>query len=210
MSRIIFFDIDNTLTEDNSWERLNIAAGITVEEDNALYKKFSAGEISYQEWTKQLEYLYNSRQILNHEIAQKALINFTIRPDAKSTIKQLQALGYEVVLLTGGFKATAKKLAEEMEIQNFIYVTDLLFRDEHAIHLESKGEEGIAKLRLANEYCDIQNVSIKSQWAVGDSSNDIPLFKVVERSFTFTWSKDNVKDAATDQIDELGDILKKI
>jgi len=49
MSHIIFFDIDNTLTEDNIWERLNTAAGITPEEDSALYKKFSAGELSYQE-----------------------------------------------------------------------------------------------------------------------------------------------------------------
>jgi len=207
MSKIIFFDIDNTLTEDNSWERLNTAAGVTPEEDYVLYKEFHSGKISYKEWTDQLEYLYNTRQQLTQETAHQALTSFSIRYDAKSTIKQLQARGYEVVLLTGGFKTTAESLAHELNIKTFLYVTDLDFSNQK-VNLVSKGEESEIKLQLAKEYCNTHKLDLTVQYAVGDSSNDIPLFKAVARSFVFTWSKDEVKEHSTDLIDNLRDVLK--
>lgn len=55
MQPVIFFDIDNTLTEDNSWERLNLAAGMTAEEDYELYRQFHSGDITYTEWTDELQ-----------------------------------------------------------------------------------------------------------------------------------------------------------
>jgi phosphoserine phosphatase len=177
------------------------------EEDYLMYKQFHSGEISYEEWTEQLENLYNIRHILNQEISHKALTDFTIRLDAKSTIRQLQDQGYEIVLLTGGFKTTAKSLALQLHIHDYLYVTDIDFF-ENRVNLINNGEEGVAKLQLALNYCKTKHTTLDGQWAVGDSSNDIPLFKVVERSFAFTWSNDEVKENATHLIDNLSDILK--
>ena len=48
--KLVCFDLDNTLIAANSWERLNLALGITAEEDTAMYKQFKAGSLSYTDW----------------------------------------------------------------------------------------------------------------------------------------------------------------
>lgn len=207
MRQVIFFDIDNTLTEDNSWERLNQVAGMTPEEDYELYKKFHNSEITYAEWTNQLQRYYRQRKLLTQRVAVNALVDYKVREEALSTMTSLRAQGYTTVLLTGGFRTTAEHLAEELGADDYLYVTDITYHTNGDFDkLISKGEEGEAKLSLAGKYCRALGYDLSKAIAVGDSSNDIPLFQSVARSFTFSWSKAEVKNAASDIIENLAGI----
>lgn len=150
---------------------------------------------------------YKERNILNEEIATNALVTYSLREDALSTATELQRQGYTIVLLTGGFRDTAEHIAEKLNIKDYLYVTDITFNKDGGFDtLESRGEEGQTKLQLAREYCDAHAYKLEDAIAVGDSSNDIPLFNAVGRSLAFSWCKDEVKYVASDVIENLADI----
>ena len=44
--KLIVFDLNHTLIRDNSWRNLNLAMGITPEEDAALMARAARGEIT--------------------------------------------------------------------------------------------------------------------------------------------------------------------
>jgi phosphoserine phosphatase len=79
--KLIIFDIDNTLTIDNSWERLNYTAGITEAEDEKLYTDYYNGGITYEAWIAELHRLYKARQRLTKTNAELALRSFVLRPE---------------------------------------------------------------------------------------------------------------------------------
>ncbi len=209
-SKVVIFDIDNTLTIDNSWERINKAAGMTDAEDFALYESFHKGRLSYQDWTEEISRIYRERAMITPEIAHQALCNYTLRTGTKLVITELQKRGYRIVLVTGGFTITAAHIAQTLGITNFFAVNDLLFTSDGTFsHIESKGEEGASKLTLAiNDAQTLGQHDLKNYWSVGDSTNDIPLFDAAGHSITFSWCTTKVQDHAEYIVDNLSDILE--
>lgn len=205
--KIIFFDIDNTLTIDNSWERLNLAAGMTKEEDDDLYQKFHTGQCTYQSWTEQLEEQYRNHGLLNKTIANNALRSYTLHTSAKEIIATIYNRGYTPVLITGGFVSTAEAVGSDLGVETYYAATDITFTDKGIFQsLISHGEEGVAKLNLALEYVKNHDIDIKNCLAVGDSSNDIPLFEATGHGITFAWTKESVQRSAKYIINDLSDL----
>ena len=50
MKKIIFFDLDGTLSPTNSWYLFNLAFGMSETEDNTMFDWYKRGIISYDQW----------------------------------------------------------------------------------------------------------------------------------------------------------------
>ena len=92
----------------------------------------------------------------NGEILGYMLINDQIKPSSKVAVKELQAKGIEVLLLTGDNQKSAKKVADELEID---FIAEVLPEDKH-----SKVEE-------------LERLG-KRVMMVGDGVNDAPALEV--------------------------------
>jgi phosphoserine phosphatase len=204
--KTLVFDIDDTLTTNGSWERLNAAAGVTTEEDYALYNAFKNKEIDYDTWTNRLGTLYREQGLLTRTIAEAALLNFTLRDGVTETIQLLKEHGHTIILLSGGFRLMAEAVAAQVGANQVTALSDLIFDDNnHFVDFVSQGEEGEAKLEALNGYCKRLSVDITSCIAVGDSINDIPLFKATGNGVTFTWCSETVKSTARYCIEDIRD-----
>jgi glucosyl-3-phosphoglycerate synthase len=197
MKKIIVLDIDDTLTTDGSWERLNLAAGMTAEEDYFLYKQFADGVITYNEWTLAIETHYRRHNKLTSDIARHVLTTYSLREHVLDTVHQLQTDGHRLILITGGFLTTAAHVANQLAIDDYYAVTDIIFFEEGTFEkFVSQGEEGEAKLNILTSICEQESINIRDCIAVGDSINDIPLFRATGNGVTFSWTKQIVQDAA--------------
>ncbi len=204
--KTIIFDVDDTLTTNGSWERLNAAAGLTPEEDYGLYMAFVGGEIDYDTWTDKLASLYKERSLLTEAVATKALNNFALRDGVVETFELLRQRGYTVVLISGGFRVMVETVQSILKADTSIALSDLAFDSEGNFdHFISNGEEGAAKLRTIEGYCQIHHISPHDCVAVGDSINDTPLFEMTGNGVTFSWCKPNIKAHARHVIDDIRD-----
>ncbi len=204
--KTLVVDIDDTLTTSNSWERLNAAAGLTPEEDYGLYMAFVSGEIDYASWTDTLASLYKERGLLTEAVATKALNDFTLRDGVVETFELLRQRGYTIVLISGGFRVMVEAVQSILKADTSIALSDLAFDSEGTFdHFISNGEEGAAKLRTIEGYCQIHHISPHDCVAVGDSINDTLLFDLTGNGVTFSWCKPNIQARAKYVIDDIRD-----
>ncbi len=204
--KTLVFDVDDTLTTSGSWERLNAAAGVTAEEDFALYSGFMSGDYNYEEWNKRIESLYHERRILTREIATKALLDFELRAGVLETIRILKETGWVILLISGGFREMAEAVSSMIQADGVFATSDLAFDEtEHFDHFIGDEEQGNAKLNILQSYCQKENLKLTDCIAIGDSTNDIPLFKLTGNGVTFTWCKPDVQSAARHIIEDIRD-----
>lgn len=207
MNKLIIFDIDDTLS-DNSWWRLNLAAGVTPEEDYALYLGFANGEFNYHTWTTRLAEIYRRENQLTEALAREVLTAYTLKDDTTTVVSELKHRGYEIILITGGFDTTAAALGQELRLENYFATSRLEFDSEGKfLNLIVVTDDGEAKVEILKKYLLETGKSVADCIAIGDSSNDIPLFNFTKNGIAFTWSKDPVKAAATQTITTLTDLL---
>lgn len=207
MSKTLVFDIDDTLC-DNSWQRLNTAAGVTPEEDYALYQGYTRGEFNYHGWTSRLEEKYLHYNLLTEKRAKEVLSAYVLKDDTVTVIDALKHRGYDIMLITGGFDITAEHLGSQLGIKNYFATTQLEFNTPGTFkNLISATDDGEAKVTILKNYLLETGKSAADCIAIGDSSNDIPLFNFTKNGICFDWSKDEVKVAARQTISTLSDLL---
>lgn len=203
--KLICFDLNKTLIEEDSSLNLNLAMGMTLEEDLALVKEYEAGRLPYQEWTEKIVQLYKGRGKATRENIIRAIYNYTYKPGAQETVKYLQEKGYAVSLISGAMDILVERIARELAIPYWAANNTFVF-DQHG-YLEtiiSQDDEPRAKVSHLKEICEMLNIPITECVAVGNGDNDLLLFQETKHGITFKNSL--IKDHAWEAINNLGDI----
>ena len=207
--KLVCFDFDDTLTTENSWYSLNTAMGIYPEEDYAMYVEYKNGDVNYADWTKKIENLYRERGLASRERITQVLKQFNLRPDAHSTITELQNRGYEIIIISGSFDITISHAAHLLNIKTYKAGTNIVFDDEDNFsHFENQGEESSTKLKQLTEICNSKNMQLSKCVCIGDGANDLEIFKATGNGICFTNGSDEVKAAAKFQIESLANLLQ--
>jgi len=208
MNKTIVFDIDDTLC-DNSWRRLNTAAGITDEEDYALYLGYTRGEFNYREWITRLADMYRKHNFITEKLAREVLSAYVLNDDTEVVVSELKNRGYDIILITGGFDITAEHLGTKLELTHYYATSRLEFNDAGLFtNIITATDDGEDKVTILKKYLKETGKLASDCIAVGDSSNDIPLFNFTKNGIAFDWSKNLVKDTAQHAISTLSDLLK--
>lgn len=176
--KLVFFDLDGTLTLQSTWLSLNLRLGITSEEDNALFERYVKDDIAYNDWMKELVRIHQSRG----SITKKELIDFIdtieLRSDAASSVMTVKKMGYHSVLLSGSVDLIVEAIAKKLHFDAWRSCSSLVFDDmDVLINIVSNGDEALRKETLAREYAKENNFTFKNAFCVGDGGNDIELFK---------------------------------
>lgn len=205
--KLICFDMDDTLIHQNSWYKLNLALGVTHEEDTQMYNAYATGELSYENWTKSLFALYQKHGKANKAYIKNILSDFIINPEAYEVINYLKGKGYNLAIISGSFDILVDLVANELGILNQKGNTSLIY-DENGILIDIKtyGDEGSAKLRHLKQICENIGVSVTECACVGDGANDLEMFKATGYGVTFPDSP--IKDSAWKTINSLKGLTK--
>lgn len=181
MLKAVVFDIDGTLTRDISWIRLTNEIGGSIEFNDAVFQDWRHDKISEDCAMKKLIENWSRRGKLNKETFSNILSKIPLREDAKETIKYLSDKGYVVTLITGSFDLYAQIVGDELGVQEYFAITSLIWDSNGNLKDIKTVKEELAKdkkIEYFNQWCLKHNLKPNECVAVGDSFNDIELFKI--------------------------------
>jgi len=203
--KLICFDIDQTLIEENTWYKLNVALGMSPEEDEKYFKLYREGKLSYQNWIKVIFDIYRSKGRASFENIDKIIADYTYRTGAKETVDYLKDKGYEISLISGGMDMLVDKIANDLGVgltaANISFVFD---ENNYLKEMISVGDESETKIRHLSNFCRKIGIDFDECAAVGDGANDIGLFLKTGHGITFRGSE--IEDKAWKVIEKLTDL----
>jgi HAD superfamily phosphoserine phosphatase-like hydrolase len=182
MPNIIAFDLNKTLVKENSWYDLNLAMGITSQEDELLYRLSPEGEgiLTYAEWIDILARLMKARGKASRENIEKVILNFNYLDGAKETIKAMKDRGFMVGLITGALSPIAEKVAKDLTM-DFVYCN---------ARMEFGNDNMLKAVRLQGEYFAVKvdavtdlhqrHPDVQEVYYVADGDTDEAIFKVTK------------------------------
>lgn len=178
---LIGFDLDKTLIRSASWYRLNLAMGMSSEEDEALYRRGpeKVGELSYAEWMGELATIYQVKGQASKRAMDEVLFNYSILDGTVQAIETLKIRGYNLAIVTAGFEVVATDVANKLGIDVVRANVRLEFDDKDMFSkliLSSPNDRKFkagTMLSLATEY----NVDPQHTFYVADGDNDEEVFR---------------------------------
>jgi len=183
MRRLAFIDVEGTLTEFEFWEEIANYVKNGEEIKSLLYKGLT-GEVDWFESFKKRVGLIKG---IDKETILRTSQKLVLSPQAKELVELLKSKGFLVVLVSGCFREVLEKTLTytnaDMLVSNRlifkngkVYGAYMLFRD--------KGE-------IVDRFMTERSFIL----AVGDGSNDIPMFKKADVSIALGNNKKAVEFA---------------
>lgn len=181
MQKLICFDLDGTLSPHSSWELLNAKLGITPEQDQELFDQYKAGTLTYEEWTPALVRIYKENNPVKRDELRALAESVVLREEARQCIVDAKSKGYDVLLMSGSVDVIVEGLAKRLGIPEWLACSKGEFNEnEELIDILSMGDEGPAKLKLLQEYCDQKQIAMNDVITVGDGGNEREIFQVTK------------------------------
>jgi phosphoserine phosphatase len=207
-TKLICFDFDDTLTTENSWYTLNTALGITPTEDAKMLEAYKTGVLSYHDRMDKIGAYYRVHGLATKETIGNILHKIPLKPDAKQVIETLRNRGYVIAIISGSFATGVLYHAARLGVTNVYAGTRLHYDSEgNFVQLVSAGDESDKKVQHVQELCAKFGIAITDCAYIGNSANDIPIFRRVGQGICFTNSTDYIKAGAITTIDSLSDLL---
>ncbi len=206
MQKVIFFDLDGTLTPDSTWFLLNQKLGLTAEEDKKLFEQYLQNNLQYNDWTKEIFRLHKSRSSITKGEIISLVQTIELREDAEQTINALKEKGYKLVIISGSVDLIVSEMAKRVGIDEWLACSQLAF-DEHDVlsDIISTGDEADSKLGLALNYLSHKELSAEDAIAIGDGGNEWELFKVMKG--VLLGGNEKLKPLAWKQIGTLSEVI---
>ena len=206
--KLVCFDLDKTLITQNSWYKLNLALGVTHEEDQKLLEDYQKGVLSYDDWTKKLLSLFKRNDNSNLNNITKCLSDYTFNIGAKEIVEYVKSKGYIVTLISGSIDILVDLVSRDLNIEYAQATNTFLFdKNDNLNDIITIGDDKLAKLNILESFCRKTGINIDECVCIGDGDNDIELFKKTEHGITFKDSK--IEKDAWKVISSLND-LKEI
>lgn len=207
--QLVCFDLDSTLIHGGSWKNMNMALGMTEQEDQDLYDAYHRGEITYAAWNDAIVSILKARGMATRERVEQALCDYTYTQGAQDVVHYLREKGYALALVSGGIDILVNRVGAELGIPHVRYCSQALFdRDGMLRDIEAMGDEHHAKARHLEHVCSQLAIPVSECACVGDGANDKELFLMTKKGITFRGSPLE-KDAwkVIDALEEIRAIL---
>lgn len=189
--------------EKNFWLIVHSELG-TKREGVLLTEKYL--KTNYKKLTKEVLRLWKGKSAAPYlKLIKKTLYV----PGAKTTIRKLKKLGYYLIIISSGSFHLLRRAMHELPVDEG-YANELVIKRRKIIGVVRHAVKDGRKLPVLQSVCKKLHLPLKMVAAVGDSENDIPIFRRVGFSIAFQPESKNVERAAvvTVRSRHLTDILR--
>ena len=197
--RLVCFDMDSTLIEQEVIDELAIEAGVG-QQVAEITERAMQGELDFQQSFRARVALLKG---LDASVLPKIAERLTITEGAERLISTLKALGYKTAILSGGFQYFAEYLQEKLGIDE-VHANVLDVHD-GKVTGDVKGHtvDGARKALLLRELAENMGISLEQAIAVGDGANDLPMLSIAGLGVAFR-AKPLVRQNANQAISSVG------
>ena len=169
--RLIVFDVDSTLIQQEVIEMLAARAG-AEEAVKAITDAAMRGELDF---TESLHQRVGTLAGLPAEVLDEVAQDIELTPGARTTIRTLRRLGYHVGVVSGGFRQVIQPLADELML-DFVAANVLEVIDGKLTgHVVGQIVDRAGKATALRDFASQVGVPMAQTVAVGDGANDIDM-----------------------------------
>jgi len=208
--KLVIFDMDGTIFEhENFWLELHKRLG-TLDEG-----KKATDEWLRKDFAKLVDIVVHNLWKGKPAQPYLDLVNEArYLPGVKETVTELHKRGYKTAIITAGPSQLMERAKRELGI-DLGYASTLEIKD-GIITGRSRHDDGspmfleLEKHLSAEKLCDGLGITLHEAVAVGDSHNDLPLFRKAGMSIAFNTQDNELRCAATHHVEgnDLRNILK--
>ncbi|QQS65357.1 HAD family phosphatase [Candidatus Saccharibacteria bacterium] len=204
--KLVIFDINHTLIDDNSWEKLNTAFGMTREEDERLWLANQKGELSNSQWVREVNAIFKSHKQANFDKYLEVCNSYTWKPGARKIVKTLKEAGYRIALISGAPDEVVHSITSNLGGIDYKYSgADVVFdKNGTFVSFTYHDEEEKLKQKQLQDLARDSGIDPSEMAVVADGANDKPLFEKCGVSITFKNSK--LESIATNIVSSLPEI----
>jgi HAD superfamily hydrolase (TIGR01490 family) len=185
-----FFDMDKTLIAENSgslymryrYQRGEIG-GLDLVRGLGAYLQYKLGVLDIRNWTKQMMVQFRDQSEAELESEARvwfdAMVARTVYPRAAELVREHEALGHVVAIVSGATKFVVRPLAERLGVKHFLY-TRLEVEDGRFTGRVVEPicfEEG--KIYWIQHFIEQQGIDLAKSFFYTDSITDLPLLDLV-------------------------------
>ena len=169
--RLIVFDVDSTLIQQEVIEMLAARAG-ALDAVAAITDAAMRGELDFAE---SLHQRVATLAGLPAEVLDEVAEDVQLTPGARTTIRTLRRLGYHVGVVSGGFRQVIEPLAHELML-DFVAANELEIVDGKLTgRVVGQIVDRAGKAKALRDFAHQAGVPMAQTVAVGDGANDIDM-----------------------------------
>jgi len=179
--RLIVFDVDSTLIQQEVIEMLAARAG-ALDAVAAITDAAMRGELDFAE---SLHQRVRTLAGLPAEVLEEVAEDVMLTPGARTTVRTLRRLGYHVGVVSGGFRQVIEPLAHELML-DFVAANELEIVDGKLTgRVIGQIIDRPGKAKALRDFADQVGVPMAQTVAVGDGANDIDMLSAAGLGIAF-------------------------
>jgi len=185
-----FFDVDKTILAENSgtlflrarWDRGEVSLGMLASSLGS-YLRYKLNLLDVERWTRatMVEFRGQSERALERETAIwfEDYVKPTIYPEAERLVREHDAAGHLVALVSGTTKFVIRPLADHLGVRHVMH-THLEVRDGHFTgRVVDPICFGEGKIFWLQQLIEREGIELARSWFYTDSITDLPLLELV-------------------------------
>ncbi len=205
--RLVCFDVDGTLVKENSWQFLTAGLGFPPERVVEFYRKAKSGELTFMEAEKRYTKMLQQSDKTTRAFIKKLFSQIKPRPGAKDLISYLKKKGCPVYLISGAIDIFVEEIAKKIKADGFYANSSLGFDEKGSLQkIHYREIQGELKVKQLEELVKRLGIKINEVAFVGDSENDIEVFKATNHGIAVHSSNKELKKIAWKEAASLEEI----
>lgn len=192
--KLVIFDLDDTLTTGATiWELIHRQMGTWESHGIGYWRNFVKGAFGYNAFIRKDVSCWRGLPLSE---VKKAIAKIRYVPHIKKTMGVLKKKGIKIALISSGLELLAASVSKKFGIDH-VHANTLEMRNGKLTGKVNLMVPGLGKGRVARYLRKKLNLKKSETMAVGDSRFDIPIFREVGKSVSFTDAGREVKKHAS-------------
>ena len=204
---LVCFDVDGTLVDGISWLLLTKGLGCSTGKHLDIFNRSKKGEISFSEGERMLTKMYQESGNATRKFIKELFSKVKLKPEAKEIISYLKKKKYKIYLISGAIDIYAEEIAKKLEVDGFYANSSLKFDKDGVLEkIYYQDNQGEIKVKQLHELARKLGIGMNKIVFIGDSDNDIEVFKKIGHGISVGSSNEELKKIAWKTIDSLEQI----
>lgn len=171
MRKLVLFDVDSTLINEEVIELLAKAAGV-LPEVKQITDAAMSGQIDFEESLRKRVALLHG---LPSSIIENVRREITLTNGAKELISEILSAGHVPAVVSGGFTSVIEPLLIDLKIDHYRANTLGIRNGELTGEVVGKVVDRNAKAIALQDFASLEGIEIQNTIAIGDGANDIDM-----------------------------------
>ena len=205
--KLACFDVDGTLVDGISWLLLTEGLGCSSQEHIKIFYRAKKEEISFFKGERMLTKMYQESGNATQKFIRELFSKVKPRPEAEEIISYLKEKGYKIYLISGAIDIYVEEIAKKLIVDGFYANSSLKFGKDGVLKkIYYKDNQGEIKVKQLNELVKKLGINLDEVVFIGDSENDIEVFKEIKHGIAVNSSSEELRSIAWKDIDSLEQI----